>query len=286
MESDWHANNKWGLLNPDTEIEGLTPDGRAYIEEVTLNPEQEFLWELREQNLDNLVDLADGDDIIYLHTGDVAQGNKHPTTYVTDVETAAQQITYWNALPVLWIENVTTARFIYGTEAHDKMGHSETRSLLNDLRLTFPDTDIAAIWHGLAEIDGLTFDYSHHGPSTGMRNWTEGNQMRYYTKSLMADHIDMGQKPPDYILRGHFHDFHWETVRKWIWKHPTLGRGWLTSHFIIIPSMCGMGSYARKVTHSDFKILNGMLAFEIVDNKLLDIHEWVVGRDLRTRETF
>lgn len=284
LESDPHANNKWGLLNPETQIEAVTPDGQYYIEEVDLNPEQEFLWSLREQNIEKLVNLADGDEILYFNMGDIGQGNKHPTEKVSQVPYAAEQIAEWNMRPILDLPNVQKARIIYGTEAHDLIGHSETRSLEHTLKLIYPDKDIRAFFHGLADVDGFTLDYSHHGPSTGIRDWTEGNQMRYYTKSLMAEHLNRGMKPPDFVVRGHFHDYHWETVRKWIWEHPTIPKGWLTTHFVIIPSMCGLGSYARKVTRSEHEIVNGMMVMELIDGELLTIHDFVVTRDLRTRE--
>ncbi len=276
VEADWHSNNRYGLLNPNTFL--YSDDNGRYRTSVV--PVQEFLWELRTQNIEKLKELAGKDDIYFFHLGDPAQGFKHNTEYVSNTEINQHAIVVSNAQPILSIPNVKVARFVIGTEAHEGIGGTSTRLLYEAMQREFPKIDIEAIYHGFADIDGQTLDYTHHGPTTGIRKWTEGNQLRHYCKDIMMDDLLNGRTPPRYIFRGHVHRKGWETVHLEIDKHPF----YVTSDIMVVPSMCDMGAFARQITRSENRITNGMVVMEIVDGNMYDLHWFVVTRDLRMRE--
>lgn len=275
VEADWHSNNRYGLLNPDTYL--YSDDGGMYSPSSV--PVQEFLWELRTQNLEKLRALADGDPIFFFHLGDPTQGFKHKTELVSNAPVNETRIAMSNARPVLQIPNVEVARFVIGTEAHEGVGGSSVRQLYDRLSVEFPMVDIDCIYHGFADIDGQTVDYTHHGPTTGIRKWTEGNQLRYYCKDIMIDDLLNGREPPRYLFRGHVHRKAWETVRIEL-DHDQF----VTSDIMVVPSMCDMGAFARQITRSENKITNGMTCLEIYDGELLKVHWLTVTRDLRKRE--
>lgn len=274
IEADWHSNNRYGLLNPGTLL--YSDDEGEY--QVSAVPVQKFLWELREQNLKMLQEIAADDDIAFIHLGDPSQGFKHNTEYVSNTLINQHAITVENARPVFDIPNVKIARFIIGTEAHEGVGGSYARLLYDHLKMEFPTVNIRALYHSFLDFGGDTFDCTHHGPTTGIRTWSEGNQLRAYARDIMmVDHMN-GRVPPRYMFRGHVHRRAWETVRI------SLDKEWLVSDIIVVPSMCDMGAFARQITRSENRITNGMVVMELIDGRLVDIHWLTATRDMRTRE--
>jgi len=94
----------------------------------------------------------------------------------------------------------------------------------------------------------------------------------------MEDDFDDGNAPPDLTIRAHYHDFIMETLTKY-------HRGkYYTSRLNILPSYCILDDHARKVTKSVAKVRIGMVAYEIIDGKILDTYPLVERLDLRTKE--
>lgn len=280
LEADIHSNNKWGLLQPGTLIEDVAPDGTIFYEEPELNPEQEFLYEVRANALKGVKEIVGKKPLCYVFLGDAHQGYKHRGIYVSQISSAATQIMIENFRPVFKQLNVAKAEILFGTEAHDGLAHSHIRSLTSALRQEFQKTEIKMSWHTDLDVDGYVINCSHHGSGQGTRNWLRGNEMRYYLKSLMEDYRDTGKTPPNLVARGHFHGFHWETIRKF------LPGGWQISDMILVPSLCGMGAFAKQITKSRTDIVNGSILLEIEDGRLKDMHEFVVYRDLIRKEYY
>lgn len=275
IETDHHANNTWGLLRPGTTVKALTPHGHTYDKEFPLNPEQMFLWAVREEAVKGVKKIVGDNPITYIHLGDYIQGTKHATDRVTDSPYEEQVIAQGNLSWLAQELNLERIRLVLGTEAHDGVRHESIKSLLSALSGYCPDIEMT--WHGLLEVEGMSIDFSHHGPGDGKRDWLKGNEMRYYTKSLMAEDMKRGNEPPRLILRGHRHGYHWETVRE------RINNQWYTSDYVMVPSLCGLGAYGKKVTQSEHLISNGAILVAIQD-EMFHVHEWVVERDLRKKE--
>jgi len=252
----------------------ITPDGEYFEEPVVLNAEQEFIWDVRKEALKGAKKIAKKQPVTFLHLGDVVQGFKHTAKYVSASPYAQQCIANKNVEPVFDTLNVERTRFVYGTMAHDGTYHDGIRAITAHTKGFCPDTKM--LRHGLIDVGGTLIDYSHHGSGKGRRTWLKGNEMRYYTKSIMSQELKRGRKPPDVMLRGHFHGFHWETVRE------RINNQWYTTELILVPSFCGLGAYGQQVTRSEYMINNGAIMLDIGDR--VNVHDWVIERDLRTKE--
>jgi len=286
VESDDHGGNTRGLLNPKTELQEdhitIDEDGGVVIEVVTYSPKlrawQEFLWELRTQNLKKLVELADGDEIVYIHTGDITQGNKYAQDWVSTRIGDQFKIAYWNHRPIMELPNLKVARYVEGTSSHVFGDGTSEEVVTNLLKANYPDVDIAACVHGLIDIYGFVTDFSHHGPGPGSRKWLQGNIASYYLRDRMMISLLHGEKPPNLYLRAHFH-----TWVKAMWNI-SVGSEDHTSYLCILPSMCGIGAYGRQVTKSVDAVTNGALAFEVIDGDLFRVHRWTRTVDIKMRE--
>lgn len=252
--------------------------GDQYQMTPELTATQKYLWQLREENIAALVDKAKGERIDYLHAGDQTQGNKYATQLVSTALIAQFEIAFANAQPVLDIDNLATARFVHGTASHEFMEGSTGGLLQKMYTLAYPEKNIKHTWHSLLDFDGFTIDLAHHGPFPGSRKWLEGNIARYYLRDKMYDDLLAGKEPPMLFIRGHYHAKVWETLRM------TTNGGWHTSHLIVVPSMCGMGVYARQATRSGHRISNGMVIIEHDQGRIIDIDWKVKTLDIRTKE--
>jgi hypothetical protein len=215
------------------------------------------------------------------HVGDLTQGKAY-TEHLVSTRMADQlTIAMHNMEPWFSMDlNLKTFRLVQGTGSHIFREGTSTIITAQRLRerqeLRGGDVDVRELRHGLAWIDGFGIDYAHHGPSAGMREWTEGNQLRYYAKSLIMGDVGRGKTPPNLIVRGHFHEWHQELVS--VFKK-------YEARIFLLPSFCGMGEYGRQVTGSKNYITNGLIAVEIVDGKLGRVLRLVKELDLRTEET-
>lgn len=275
IETDHHANNKWGLLTPGTRVEGITPMGEPYEHEFKLNPEQRFLHAVRESAVKGVRHIVGDAPVTYLHLGDYVQGWKHPTDIITDSPYEELVIAQHNLRWLYDRLNIDKIRLVYGTAAHDGIRHEAVKSI-KSMVAGYAD-DVELVWHGVATVDGVTIDYSHHGAGIGIRDWLKGNQIRYYVKSIMSEDLKRGKTPPRLMLRGHYHAYHWETTRE------RIGDKFVTTDYVLVPSLCGMGAFATQVTGSKHLIQNGSILLEI-DGDKFHIHDWVVERDLRKKE--
>jgi hypothetical protein len=277
--SDTHGGHRLGLLNPETTCYDETENGQLVPYTPKLTASQVYLWELYQQNIEYVQRLAGEDEIILLHNGDLAQGNKYPQQLVSDrmadqIEIAVKNLEPWFALPGL--EKV---RIVAGTGSHNFQQASAEIIVATSLQRQYAGHDIKMLYHGLADIDGLGVDYAHHGPFPGSRKWLKGNEARYYLRSIMMDDIMSGKTPPRLVLRAHYHEWIKETLEI------TVGNKTYESTLVITPSFCMVGDYAMQAVRSPNGITNGMAAFEIVDGELIRVHRLTKSLDIRTRET-
>lgn len=279
VASDKHGGHKLGLLNPETILEDEDSKGNLIQWTPNLQSFQQYLWGLHEEHIKEVQKLAGKDEIVVIDNGDLAAGNKYPHEQVSTRISDQFDIASWNLRPWLDLKNVRTVRITKGTGAHT-FGEGASEIIIQRiLKGWYPKKDIRTIYHGLAKVGGITVDYTHHGPGTGSRNWLKGNEVRYYMKSLVQDEIDLGNTPPDLILRGHFHEYIEE-----YWVKMFMNKRHITQ-MNILPSYCGIDDYARQVTKSKYILQHGMVCYEIVNNKILDTYPFMNTIDIRTRET-
>jgi len=278
IASDKHGGHKLGLLNPETVLEDEDSKGNLFQWTPELQPFQQYLWERHKSDIDDVKHLAGKDEIVLIDNGDLTAGNKYPHEQVSTRISDQFDIAFYNLLPWLELKNVKTLRITKGTGAHTFGEGSSEIIVQRRLKERYPKKDIRTIYHGIANVAGIKVDYTHHGSGTGSRNWLKGNEFRYYMKSLIQDELDFGNTPPDLILRGHYHEYIEEYVVKLAHGKRYKVQGNIT------PSYCGIDDHARQITKSKYLLQHGMVAYEIVNGKILDTYPFFEAIDIRTHE--
>jgi len=272
--SDTHGGHLGALMNPATVIELEDELGNRYEYKPEMTEIQKYLWNIYTQALGKIETLAGDDPIVWLHVGDNVEGNKHPSELVRPELSAQIRIAFDNLLPICRLPNIKALRIVKGTGAHELGFASATSILIQLLKIAYPALDIQSTQHGWAVVGGISVDYSHHGPGRGRRKWLEGNEARYYLRDCMMNDISEYGRPADVYIRGHVHTTVIEKLR--------VDGCWST--LIVVPSMKIGGEFGFQVTRSSPRIANGLVAMEIENEKLIDIHEYIQVQDLRTRE--
>lgn len=272
QESDRHGGNKLGMMNPGVILEDIQKNGTSRLWKPKPTESQREIWKLELKNIKKINELAGEDDVHYIEDGDATQGSKYPAELVSDRMADQVTIAVANEVPMFGVKNLKTARFAAGTGAHNWGQASGDILLVNQLKALYPGIDIDLCYHGLVHYGNFTVDFAHHGPYTGSREWLKGNVARYYLQSLMIHAIKRGHKPPDLVIRGHYHTPVVETVRL----------NGFTSHIVVSPAMCMIDDFAHQAAKSPDDVTIGTFVYEIVDDKLLDIHQLTTTIDTRT----
>lgn len=273
--SDSHAGMKLALMNPETVLFEEDENGEIVPYTPTLTASQDYLWDkVYVPSFLRTIDIAAGDDIVILHLGDECNGKKYPSLLVSTRESDQITIADYNMRPWFELPNVKAFRQVVGTEAHNFGEGSSALVLCQIFTARYPGVDIKPLYHGLLEVNGVTIDYAHHGPGPGNRNWLAGNVARFYLRDLMLGEIISGNKPPDLVLRGHYHTPVHEPLE--IKNHK--------SELFVLPSFSMMGDHSIQVTQSKFEITHGFLVVEIIDGQIIKHHRLYETRDTRTKE--
>ena len=268
--SDLHCGHRLGLLAPDTELLEIDAKGNVTAWTPSLGPTQEYLWDLYQGHLDSI--MARGLDVTLLVNGDLTHGAKYRDALFT--ESLHDQCIVAEQCLTPWLDaGVKRVRIIRGTGSHTLEGSTEGM-IANLLSKGYPKADVAIVGHGLFELDGFRFDVAHHGPSKGIREWTSGNQCRYYLRSLMLTEIGRGQDPPEWVVRSHFHSY---------MPPERVNAAGRTSEMVLTPSYCGMNGHGRQATRSQHVQSHGLVLFEIGEGQCR-FEAMVQTLDLRSRE--
>jgi hypothetical protein len=278
--TDTHSGHKLGLMSPDVLLMQVGKNGIIFYEPPELTEYQLYLWyDIYVPAINQIARLSKGDPIVGIHAGDPTQGLKYMEQLATTNLAEHIQIAVENMTPLLALPNVRAFRFVMGTDIHEFGEGSSSVLVAAALKLKYPGLDVGVCEHGLANVGGVTIDYAHHGPPAGNRSWLKGNIARYTLRDIMMTHLaELGQVPPDLVLRGHVHEYVHEMLMQ---IH--MGKEYW-SRLVVVPSMCGLGSYGRKATRSMYIIRNGLVAFVIEDGKIVDVEPYIHTMDIRTHE--
>lgn len=254
--ADLHGGHKLGLLRPGTMVWGENAAGEEIEVELTLNPLQEFLYDTYRESLEWVYRLAAGRQIIVKVNGDVTQGKKYPREWVSTRESDQFAIATGFLNMVLEVPGVERLDFVIGTGSHEFEEGSAPLMLTKMLQPT-TSIPVSVSNHALIEVNGVVFDIAHHGPPPGSRRWLEGNGLRWYTNDIQQRELDLDRRPPDWVIRSHYHTAAEATsdYRKGTTFHKTGG--------ILTPGMTGLDAYGRQATRSKYEVHVGVVAFEI-----------------------
>lgn len=279
--ADTHGGYLFGLLNPKTELppfEDISPEPFK----PKLTPTQEMIWELFVKDKQEIVRLAGDDEIFLIHVGDVTQGTLLRNQMLVTPRLADQLLIAKDVIST-WIElpNLKTARFVKGSGIHSMKHGSSELELAHYFRKKY-NKDIQAWYHMILDIDNVIIDVAHKGSTSGKRKWLEGNEVRRYIQDIALKEIINGRRPPDIVLRGHYHDRVMATAHIHTDK--------LTHHIwgAICPaySLFGTDDWTKSATASKGYMTVGTLALEIINNKLIEIHDFTHSIDIRRHEIY
>jgi hypothetical protein len=277
--SDTHAGHRLGLCNPETSLYDTDRYGnviKTYKPEVT--DFQQYLWSDVLLKAVEWIRRQKGDKVV-MHMGDMTHGDGHAEELTSTRMHNQIRIATANMQPLLTLPGCKKFRAALGTGVHEFGEGSAALLTVDMIKATYPGIGSEAMYHGLAEIGGVGIDYAHHGPGAGVRTWLWGNNARFYLRDLMIDELQMGNIPPVLVLRGHVHTY----VNELLMMQAFGGEIW--SRLLVVPSMCGLGDYGRKVTRSEFILRNGILDVIIDGGRIVDVVPFVETLDLRTKET-
>jgi hypothetical protein len=154
--------------------------------------------------------------------------------------------------------------FTRGTPAHVGEGGSADEAVARILKATRPNGKKAgpySSYHLKLNIDGVNLDVCHHGPNTGSRMWLKGNGARGYARTIVLDALVLNQKPPDVIIRSHYHQK----------LHETLHEYGNTTEMIVTPAWQWMSSFATRVVSFEQISDIGGLVISIDAGRVTDI---------------
>ena len=268
--SDTHAGSRKGLMPPDVQLlDDTGPEPRTWT--PTPTQMQRWLWGCYVQDMADVVELAGRAPIVLIHNGDMTQGNHYPEACVSTRVADQLAIALANIEPWYALRNLRSVVLVQGTGAHEFGEGSAAVTLAAELGKRYRKPRTITTLHGLLNVDGARIDVAHHGAGPGGRAWLTGNELRYYTRSLMLDEITRGNKPPAVVLRAHYHSGVHETVR--VGGHAT--------EAFVLPAYCGLTHYATQVTRSAYLLSCGLVALVFEGGRLVDAQTFWRTLDLR-----
>lgn len=273
---DLHGGCRFGLMNPEIVLPPMDDLGEEWSPEPTES--QLWLWECYTKHINQIKELAGKDEIIPLVGGDLTHGDKYPDKEKVSTRRYDQVAIAADVLDRLAsLKNVKRMRIVKGTGSH-VFGHGTSELLVANLLNATHDIDAGVAYQYSLNIKGIEFDIAHHGPGPGIRKWLSGNVLRLYVRDIVMQCIMEGDPVPDVVLRWHYHKYvpHTEEFRSDGKTYKTMAA--------ISPSYCFIDDYARKATRHTPKLTVGMLAFEIVNGKVVAKHEFLDSINLHKRE--
>lgn len=275
--TDTHGGYSFGLLCPHTELPPLDDNNGWRHPEMTAT--QIKLWEWAKQDISEVKKIAGKDPIFVLFVGDATQGTKIPDQYLVSPRMADQLIIARDTLG-LWLEEkkVQGMRMVKGTGWH-VFQHGSAEITVAEMLKDKYKKDVSAWYHMDLELGGVRFDIAHHGPNTGTRDWLKGNTLRYYIRSIVFDLLKDGQEPPDIILRGHYHDRCIEMLHTHLTERTIKTWGAVCPAYSLFTD-----DYTKRATRSKAKMTVGTLAIEIIEGRIVEVHDLTHVVDVRKRE--
>lgn len=268
--ADTHGGSKLGLMPPGVQLlDDTGPEPQTWTPQPTAI--QKWLWGCYQEDMAAVVGIAGKSPIVLVHAGDLTQGTRYPEACVSARAADHFAIGMANLEPWYALKNLRSVCLVQGTSSHEFGDGSAPTIIGGELSKRYKRVNTFVVKHGLLNIDGARMDVAHHGAGTGGRAWLTGNELRYYTRSVMLDEVVRGNAPPAALVRAHYHSGVRETVR--VGEHVT--------EAFVMPCYCGLTHYAVQVTRSAYLLSCGMVALVFEGGKLVSAHTFWRSLDLR-----
>lgn len=273
--SDTHCGHKLGLLNPETVLFDESTGGKF---SPPLTGFQKYLWELYLEGIEKLKEKSKNKNIIIIMLGDITHGNKYPEQLISTRIADQLSIAYQALKPLIELKNLKAIRLVFGTGSHEFGEGTSMLILKSQINQNNKKCSVEVITHGLLNIQENLIDYAHHGPGVGIRDWLNGNEVRFYLRNILYGEQKNGGIPPKLILRGHVHGFAHESIYRLENDHLE------KSSITILPSMCGMSEFAKQGGKSPSRLINGTMIYEISKDGISDPIPTIKIADIRFKE--
>lgn len=206
ITSDQHCGSSVALCPPTIPLD----DGGHY----TASKAQRWLWDCWESYWTRVQGVRRelGADLYVVFNGDMTDGDHHGTTQLASGNPTAQAACVDACLKVPLALKPDRMWVIRGTEAHvGKSGcHEEriARGLEKDgwPVVTNTETGTASHFHAKLDVQGVRFDFAHHG-RVGTRPWTKATGPMTLAAETFYDHAKDGIPHPHLAVRSHFHQW-------------------------------------------------------------------------------
>lgn len=247
--SDLHVGSWLGLCPPKVQL-----DDGGIIQHNQLQKEAWEFWNsfwagVWKRKLETVA-LFNGD----LVDGQVKQSHQVWSTNPQEQIRVASEI----LSPV--VNRAKSSFVVRGTPAHVGNSGSSDDAVAREIGATKVN-HARSSYHLKLEVAGALFDVAHQGPSSGTRVWSYGNGLRSFAKTIVFDAMAQHTRPPDVIIRSHFHHRTHETIRDYGHK----------CEAIITPSWQWKSEYAHKVvSHEDIADVGGVI-ITVADGKIENI---------------
>lgn len=275
---DTHGGHKLGLLNPDSMLVDMDGYGHLKPWYPARNALNDQVWDWYLEDVAWVQEQISDKPLVTFHNGDPTQGQKYPREWISTRASDQIFIAEENMAPWFDIPNLRAFRFTKGTGSHELGEGSSTLLIARLLQYRFRDSDIGVSYHYLVNIGGVTVDVAHHGPSPGIRDWTEANILRLYTMDRMKRDIKKKLAPPQLLVRSHYHTMAWATVNE------RMGAEYYRCESVILPGYAGIDDFARKVTGSKDEVHVGLVLVHVKDGDIVKIMPHFRILDMRTKE--
>jgi len=250
VTSDHHVGSTVGLCPPVVYLD----DGGEY----TPNRLQKEAWKFWEREFwPSVWRRAKSRKTILVFNGDLIDGDHHATNQIWS-KSLFDQARVATDIFVRHTEKANATYVVRGTPAHVQPSGTGDESIAQKLksnRVNGQMVGTRSMYHLMLNVYGVEMNIAHHGPSSGRRIWTYGNELRSYTRTIVLDGLvsrgkGVDTKLPDVLVRSHIHHKVHETCNDY--GH--------TCHSFITPAWQWKTEYAhRVVSHEDIADVGGLI---------------------------
>jgi hypothetical protein len=203
--SDLHCGSKLGILPPKFELD----DGNV----IGQNMLQAEMWKFWTGDLWKYIDQrAKTRETIVVCNGDLIDSLHHQTFQVVSNDPLEHIVIATSILTPIAAKYKTYV--IRGTPAHVMASGSADEQVAQEIgaEKVAGDRKVRSSFHLKLNFAGALFDFAHQGPNPGTRMWLFGNSLRGYARTIVLDALVRHDRPPDCVVRSHFHRKCLETI--------------------------------------------------------------------------
>ena len=208
VTSDHHCGSTIGLCPPSVRLD----DGGTYHS----SEPQKWMWEKWTRywrQVAQEVAAKPGTKLVQVFNGDITDGDHHKTTQILSGNPVAQAQAVNASLAIPLAMKPKAMLFVRGTEAHVGPSAAFEERIADGLRrdkrpvLGEEVTGNASHWNAKLDIQGVRFDFAHHG-KMGTTAFTKGNITIRHAAEIFYEHAKRGEPHPHVAVRSHYHQFY------------------------------------------------------------------------------